>query len=119
MNDNGDRLLDPNGRERIGRWVGETQQIVGMLPDVLAETERLRARLDASESEAERLRQELLGFRSENQQLRAEREAATEGLGRLMEQIQVLGAELERRFKTSPARRSPFEREPELRVQSV
>ena len=116
MNDNGEKLVDTNGRERINRWVAETQYVAGALPALLQEVDAGRARLEASERESERLRQELFAVRGENQTLRAEREAATDGLGRLMEQIQALGSELERRFKTTPPRRSPFEREPEPRA---
>ena len=118
MNDNGERVLDASSRERITRWVGETQHVMSALPALLQESDGLRASLDASERDGERLRQELFALRGENQQLRAEREAATEGLGRLMEQIQALGAELERRFKMTLPRRSPFEREPEPRIQT-
>lgn len=62
-------------RERVDRWIEESQYFIGrLIPGLLDDRDRLRGKTEASEQETERLRAEVGELRREVAQLRSERE---------------------------------------------
>ncbi len=80
-------------RQRVDRWIEETQYLVGrLIPAMLDDRERLRAKSDVTEAERDRLRQEIGDLRREVGELQAERQflrgeqaAITDALARALE----------------------------------
>jgi hypothetical protein len=93
-----DALGVAEGRERVTKWIEETRQLFGVLPDLLGSDSQLNERVTASEREIERLRKELDDLRRENLQLRGERDEIAQAM--------TLVAQ---RLGFTP-RKSPFER---------
>lgn len=60
-------VADP--RQRIMKFVEEGQTLFGLLPGLLDETERLRAKVEAMEQECEQLRQQNAGLRKEQEEV--------------------------------------------------
>ena len=52
-------------RQRVARWVEDGQSVLGAVPWLFDENERLRAAAEAAERESERLRHELDSLRAE------------------------------------------------------
>ena len=53
-------------RQRVDRWIEESQYLVGrIIPALLDDRERLKAKVETSEQEGERLRQEIAALRKE------------------------------------------------------
>lgn len=84
-----------DARLRLARWIEEGASVLGLLPGLFDEHERIRAALEAAEAETGRLRREIDGareeaaaLRAENGHLRCERdevaELIAEGVNKLM-----------------------------------
>lgn len=84
-----------DARMRINRWIEEGAGLLGIVPGLLSEQERLRERLEATERASNRLlkevndlRRELDALQSENDSLRQERaelaDVLADGLGRVL-----------------------------------
>jgi predicted nucleic acid-binding Zn-ribbon protein len=56
--------------QRLARWIEEANWLIGVIPQLLDENERLRASAVAAAKERERLREEINRLRSEGQQFR-------------------------------------------------
>jgi hypothetical protein len=48
-----------DNRQRLVRWAEDGAQVLRLIPGLLAENDRLRARAEAAEQECERLRQDI------------------------------------------------------------
>ena len=60
-------------RQRVDRWIEESQYLIGrMIPGLLDDRERIRARLETAEQRCGKLREEVLELRKEVSELRAE-----------------------------------------------
>jgi len=79
-------------RHRMARWAEEGQHLLRILPGILAENDRLRARAEAAEQECERLRQEISEVGD------TLRKALTETFQPLSEALQRLRAPQRRNF---------------------
>jgi len=91
---NGDEMDIDEIRRRISDWIGEGQHVMGrMIPDLLEQCDRLRARADAAEQRCERLQREvtelqarLTTLQGENESLRNEQAEVAELFRRVMDQ---------------------------------
>ena len=63
-------------RGKVQKWIEDGQYLVGLIPALVEENERLRTSLESSEKEFERLRQEVALLRGESETYRNEREGA-------------------------------------------
>ncbi len=98
-------------RDQITRWIQEGQQILGVLPGLLEQSDHSRARVADTEQEVEKLRHDVAELRRENQQLRTERDEMAEAFNKLMNDVVTPMNEIATKIKVTP-RRSPFERDP-------
>jgi chromosome segregation ATPase len=98
-------------RDHISRWIQDGQQILGLLPGLLEQQERSRARAADVEQEIDKLRHDVAELRLENQQLRTERDEMADAFNKLMSDVVTPMNEIATRIKVTP-RRSPFERDP-------
>ena len=75
-------------RQRLARWLDDGQSVLGVVPWLFEENERLRLAAEASDRECARLRQELEALRAETNFLIDERgeiaELIAEGLNKVM-----------------------------------
>jgi hypothetical protein len=85
------------------KWIEEGQSLLGSLPALLEETERVRTRAAAVEQECERLRQE-------NATLRKEQEEIVGAFGQLMAEMLRPMNEMMQKLRGTQ-KKSPFERE--------
>jgi len=85
-------------RERITKWIEETRQIFGLLPELLSADHQAGERVSAAQREAERLHKDVEELRRENQHLRLEKD-----------EIAQVMAQIAAKLGVTP-RRSPFER---------
>ena len=91
-------------RQRLIKWIEQGQSLLGQLPRLLEETERLQAGAKEVEKECERLHQENAGLRKEQEEIvGAFGKLLTEMLRPMNEMMQKL---------RGTQRKSPFEREP-------
>jgi chromosome segregation ATPase len=97
-------------RAKVQKWIEDGQYLIGLIPALVEENERLRTSLDSSEKEFERLRQEVALLRGESEQYRNEREDVADALNKFMNEMLQLVNEVAQKFRT-PQRKSPFERE--------
>ena len=82
-------------RQRLERWLEDGQFMLGrIVPSLMEERDRLRARAEAAEEHCERLRQELnelhktvTDLHSERQYIRQEQAAIAESVGTLLSQF--------------------------------
>jgi len=82
-------------RQRLERWLEDGQFMLGrIVPSLIEERDRLRARAEAAEEHCERLRQELnelhktvTDLHSERQYIRQEQAAIAESIGTLLSQL--------------------------------
>lgn len=95
----------------IARWIQEGRQILDVLPGLLEQHEKSRARAADVEQEIEKLRHDVAELRLENQQLRTERDEMAEAFNKLMNEVVTPMNEIATKIKVTP-RRSPFERDP-------
>jgi len=85
-------------RERITKWVEETRQIFGLLPELLSADHQAGERVSAAQRETEKLHRDVEELRRENQQLRLEKDEITQAMGQIAAKLGLT------------PRRSPFER---------
>jgi chromosome segregation ATPase len=52
-------------RERLTRWIEDSREVLGLLPEVLDSVQKASAKTEHAEREADRLRKELMGLRKE------------------------------------------------------
>jgi hypothetical protein len=99
-------------RAKVQKWIEDGQYLVGLIPALVEENERLRTSLETSEKEFERLRQEVALLRGESDQYRNEREDVADALNKFMNEMLQLVNEVAQKFRTPSQRaKSPFERE--------
>lgn len=87
--------LEDEARQRVRQWIEESQYLLGrVIPGMLSEQDRQRARADAAEQECDRLRHELAhaqaeltALRAENQTLHTDHAEITQLLGNLTEHV--------------------------------
>lgn len=97
--------MDPvsvaEARERLARWIEESDGVLGVLPALFDENERLRLLVEAADQECAQLRQELSALRTEHGFLLSERsevaELIADGLNKVMnDALRRLRAPLDR-----------------------
>jgi uncharacterized coiled-coil DUF342 family protein len=103
-----DETPGPDAKEQVSRWIQQGQKVLGMLPGLLEQNDRGRARAAEVETEIERLRSEVAELRRENQQLRTERDEIAEAFASVNE--------IATKVRVAQ-RRSPFERDPRVAAQ--
>src|ERR1051325_7686925 len=103
-------MASADAKDQVTRWIQQGQQVLTLLPGMLDQTERVRARAAEVETEVERLRHEVAELRRENQQLRTERDEIAEAFATVNE--------IATRIRVAP-RRSPFERDPRATAQAA
>ncbi len=87
--------IEDDARQRVHQWIEESQYLLGrVIPGMLSEQDRQRARADAAEQECDRLRHELshaqaelTTLRTENQALHSDHAEVTKLLGSLTEHV--------------------------------
>ena len=105
-------------RQRVARWVEDGQSVLGAVPWLFDENERLRTAAEASERECARLRHELDSLRAETEFLIDDQgeiaEMIAAGLNKVMnEALQRLRAPLgERRAAAAAAASEPAAGQP-------
>jgi len=104
-----DETASAEGKDQVSQWIHQGQQILALLPGMLEQTERGRARSAEVEVEIERLRHEVAELRRENQQLRTERDEIADAFASVNE--------IATKVRVTP-RRSPFERDPRVTAQA-
>ena len=97
-----------DAKDQVIRWIQQGEQVLALLPGMLEQTERGRARSAEVETEIERLRYEVAELRRENQQLRTERDEIADAFASMNE--------IATKVRVTP-RRSPFERDPRVAAQ--
>jgi uncharacterized coiled-coil DUF342 family protein len=114
----GEKPVTPNSMEwtetrgKVQKWIEDGQYLVGLIPALVEENERLRTSLESSEKEFERLRQEVALLRGESETYRSEREDVADALNKFMNEMLQLVNEVAQKFRTPSQRaKSPFERE--------
>ena len=98
-----DETPSTEAKEQVNRWIQQGQQVLGMLPGMLEQSDKGRARAAEVENEIERLRFEVGELRRENQQLRTERDEIAEAFASMNE--------IATKVRVTQ-KRSPFERDP-------
>jgi hypothetical protein len=83
-----DPFVIEDARRRLTRWIEDGQSVLGVVPWVFEENDRLRAAAEAADRECSSLRQELEALRAETNFLIDERgeiaELIAEGLNKVM-----------------------------------
>ncbi len=73
-----DNSADPGGRldakNPLSKWVDEMQGVIGMITNLIEESDRHRAGVESAQREQAELREDLSGLRAEIEQQRAELE---------------------------------------------
>lgn len=90
--------LEDEARQRVHQWIEESQYLLGrVIPGMLSEQDRQRARANAAEQECERLRHdlgqaqaELAALRTENQALHGDHAEITQLLGSLTDHVTAM-----------------------------
>jgi septal ring factor EnvC (AmiA/AmiB activator) len=126
--------MEQQVRERFARWIEETKELFGVLPEILNHDQLLTAKTDQAEQETERLRRELNDLRKEladskaqgvdlrrehgdllkeldetrrqNEQLRTDKDEAAQALAKVLETVQATNQIAQKLGVT----RSPFAR---------
>jgi chromosome segregation ATPase len=121
-------------RERFARWIEDTKELFGLLPELLDHDQQLTAKSDHAEQETDRLRRELTELRKElaeartlgidlrrehddmqkelaearrqNDQLRTDKDEAAQALAKVLETVQATNQIAQKLGVT----RSPFAR---------
>jgi len=102
------KAVDP--RERVSKWIEEGRYLLGIIPGLPEENERLKAAAEAAERESERLRREVAELRSENQYYRNERDEIGEVFSKFMNEMLQLMNEMVEKLRVTQ-KRNPAERE--------
>lgn len=75
-------------RQKVGRWIEDGQSVIGVVPWLFDEHDRLRTALAAAEGDCARLREELAALRAETDSLIGDRAEVAEiiaaGLNKVM-----------------------------------
>ena len=85
-------------RVKVQKWIEDGQYLVGMIPALVEENERLRTSLETSEKEFERLRHEVATLRGESENYRTEREDVADALNKFMNEMLQLVNEVAPRY---------------------
>lgn len=93
-----DAIVAAEARERLKKWIEETRQILGLVPQLLDSEGAATERADASTREVERLKVVIEDITKENEQLRGEKEEIAQAMGQIAQKLGFA------------SRRSPFER---------
>lgn len=127
-------LMAGEVRQRVAKSVEELEFLVGLVPDLLAELERLSEAAQNAGRESEGMREEIARLQRENQGLRVERDQTVEAFSAVMHEILRLSQDFLQKLPApgatpavsaaatnghAAARPSPFEREPALSEDSV
>jgi len=100
----------PDTRQRAASFIEEAGTLLGTIPKLLDDNDRLRADMEAAAKESEALKGEIEALRSEVQQLRSEREDLAEIMTRIATDMSRLGEIVA--LPRPAERRSPFWRDP-------
>jgi predicted nuclease with TOPRIM domain len=73
-----------DARQRVIDYIEETGALLGMIPRLLDENDRLRAQAESALEECERTRSEVALLREETGRLRSEREELAQAVARVM-----------------------------------
>ena len=91
--------MDPTSaaeaRERVKKWIEETRQIFGLLPELIAGDQHAGA---AAQKEVDKLHKDLEDLKRENHLLRLEKDEIAQAMGQIAAKLGIT------------PRRSPFER---------
>jgi uncharacterized coiled-coil DUF342 family protein len=71
-------------RQRVINYIEETGALLGMIPRLVDENDRLRAEAEASARESQELRAEVEELRSEVQRLQSDRDEIAQSVARVM-----------------------------------
>lgn len=105
-----ERMTVSEARQEVGTWLEQGQYLMGLLPGLLEENDRLRMDKDTAMKDVERLQNEAGDLRKENQSLRDENAEVGETVGRLMNEILQLTTEVVQKLRPAQ-RRSSSERD--------
>ena len=105
-----ERMTVSDARQEVDKWLEQGQYLMGLLPGLLDENDRLRTDKETAVKDAERLKDEVSDLRKENQSLRDENAEVGETVGRLMNDILQLTNEVVQRLRPAQ-RRAPFDRD--------
>jgi uncharacterized coiled-coil DUF342 family protein len=89
-----DRSSATNMRQRAANVIGETESLLGMIPSLLDENERMCATLESARQEADRGREELIEVKNELTQMRQERDELTRMCTSTMNEVADLMTEM-------------------------
>jgi regulator of replication initiation timing len=91
--------MDPTSaaeaRERVAKWIEETRQIFGLLPELIAGDHHAGA---AAQKEVDKLHKDIEDLKRENHLLRLEKDEVAQAMGQIAAKLGIT------------PRRSPFER---------
>jgi len=85
-------------RERLRKWIEETRQILGTLPELVEPDTSAGEGGAKAEREIERLKKEVDDLKKENLQLRGEKDEIAQAMGQIAQKLGIA------------PRKSPFER---------
>src|SRR3989338_4566972 len=93
-----DATMAAEARERLRKWIEETRQILGTLPELMEPDSSAGERVATAEREIERLKKEIDDLKRENIQLRGEKDEIAQAMGQIAQKLGIA------------PRKSPFER---------
>jgi len=99
-----------NMRHRVSNAVEEAGSLLGMIPGLLDENERMCATLESTRQEADRGREELIEVKNELTQIRQERDEMTRMCTSTMNEVADLMKETMNRLRPGQ-KSSPLDRE--------
>lgn len=85
-------------RERVAKWIEETRQIFGLLPELTAGDQESGERATAAQKEMDKLHKDVEELKRENQLLRHEKDEIAQAMAQIAAKLGIT------------PRRSPFER---------
>jgi len=94
--------MDPasaaEARERVAKWIEETRQVFGLLPDLMAGDHEAGERATAAQKELDKLHKDIEDLKRENHLLRLEKDEIAQAMAQIAAKLGIT------------PRRSPFER---------
>ena len=94
--------MDPasaaEARERVAKWIEETRQVFGLLPELMAGDHEAGERATAAQKELEKLHKDIEDLKRENHVLRLEKDEIAQAMAHIAAKLGIT------------PRRSPFER---------
>jgi len=94
--------MDPasaaEARERVAKWIEETRQVFGLLPELMAGDHEAGERATAAQKELEKLHKDIEDLKRENHVLRLEKDEIAQAMSQIAAKLGIT------------PRRSPFER---------